>query len=76
MSGPQLSNCLPVKTVHDERPLVVNTPEESQVGEVVLEGLKIYRVSIQVSEDPALLFGHEPWRGNDSRFSNDKLKDA
>ena len=37
---------LPVQTVEDERVLIVDTPEESDVDEVVLERLKINGVRV------------------------------
>ena len=53
---------LPVQTVEDERVLIVDTPEESDVDEVVLERLKINGVRVQVCQDPALIFCHHPWK--------------
>ena len=52
---------LPVKTVEDKGPLIVDTAEESEVGEVVFERLEVDGVSIQVGEDPVLIFGDHPW---------------
>ena len=51
---------LPVKTVEDKGPLIVDTAEESEVGEVVFEGLKVDSVSIQVGDHPVLVFGDHP----------------
>ena len=48
---------LPVKTVKDKRPVIVDTPEEGEVGEVVFERFKVESVSIQVGEDPVLISG-------------------
>ena len=49
-----------MKTVEDKWPLIVDTPEESEVGEVVFEGFKVDSVSIQVGDDPVLVFGDHP----------------
>ena len=49
-----------MKTVEDKWPLIVDTPEESEVGEVVFERLKVDSVSIQVGDDPVLVFGDHP----------------
>ena len=46
-----------MKTVKDKRPVIVDTSEESEVGKVVFEGFKVYRVSIQVGDDPVLISG-------------------
>ena len=50
-----------MKTVEDKRPLIVDTPEESEVGKVVFEGFKVDSVSIQVGEDPVLILGDHPY---------------
>ena len=46
-----------MKTVKDKRPLIVDTPEESEVGKVVFERFKIDSVGVQVGEDPVLISG-------------------
>ena len=51
---------LPVKTVKDKRPVIVDTPEEGEVGKVVFERFKVDSVSIQVGEDPVLILGDHP----------------
>ena len=48
---------LPVKTVKDKRSVIVDTPEEGEVGKVVFERFKVDSVSIQVGEDPVLISG-------------------
>ena len=48
---------LPVKTVKDKRSVIVDTPEEGEVGKVVFERFKVDSVSIKVGEDPVLISG-------------------
>ena len=37
--------------------MIVDTSEESEVGKVIFERLKVYRVSIQVGDYPVLISG-------------------